>query len=168
MAQEGKKETRQITPFFHLLFELWLFVIFIFVFEKCQNSFSWPSPPFGPFWSVKYLNFGSESYEISILSRSIQETYTLRKVKNQVLLFQSTWEPNLSDLMVYNKAFKELMFNVCSRDAFKIIKSSNLLRLIILCWMKLELGLSLWSGVFFREYFFLEPDEIYYARDGHF
>ena len=157
-----------MTPFFSSNFWALTVCDIHFCIWKMSKFIFMALPPFGPFWSVKYLNFGSQSYEISILSRSIQETYTLRKVKNQVLLFQSTWEPNLSDLMVYNKAFKELMFNVCSRDAFKIIKSSNLLRLIILCWMKLELGLSLWSGVFFREYFFLEPDEIYYARDGHF
>ena len=36
--------------------------------------------PFGSFWSAKYLNFGSKSCENRILSRSIQETYTLRKI----------------------------------------------------------------------------------------
>ena len=44
-------ETRQMTPFFHLLF-----LTFIFVFENSQNSFSC-DPTFGPFWPVKYLNF---------------------------------------------------------------------------------------------------------------
>ena len=43
--------------------------------------------PFGPFWSEKCLNFRGESCEISILLPSIQETHTMRKVKNQVLLF---------------------------------------------------------------------------------
>ena len=43
--------------------------------------------PFGPFWSTKYPNFGGESCEIRILSCSIQETYTLRKMKNQVHFF---------------------------------------------------------------------------------
>ena len=37
--------------------------------------------PVGPFWSAKYLNFGGENCEIRNLSRSIQETYTLRKMK---------------------------------------------------------------------------------------
>ena len=32
-------------------------LIFIFVFQKCQNSFS-ICPPFGRFWSTKYLDFG--------------------------------------------------------------------------------------------------------------
>ena len=35
--------------------------------------------PFGSSWSAKYLNFGSESCENRILSRLIQETYTMRK-----------------------------------------------------------------------------------------
>ena len=37
------------------------------------------SPPFSPFWLAKHLNFGGESCKIRILSRSIQETYTLGK-----------------------------------------------------------------------------------------
>ena len=72
-------------------------MIFIFLYENGQNSISW-APTFGSFWSVKYLNFRGESCEIRILSRSLQETYTLRKVKNQVSLFLLSWEPNLSDL----------------------------------------------------------------------
>ena len=52
-------ETRQITPFFHLFFPLNLFVTFIVVFENSQNSFLC-GPPFGSFWSVKYLNFGQK------------------------------------------------------------------------------------------------------------
>ena len=64
ITQKGKDKTRQMNPgFFHLLFELKLLVIFIFVFENCQNSFSW-GPPFGSFWSAKYQNFGGESCEI--------------------------------------------------------------------------------------------------------
>ena len=50
-------KTRQMTHFFHLLFPLELFVTFSFVFKNSQNSFSCVIP-FGPFWSVKYLNFG--------------------------------------------------------------------------------------------------------------
>ena len=48
---------RQMTPFFHLLFMLKLFVRFISKFEKTQNSFL----PFGPFWPVKYLHFWLEA-----------------------------------------------------------------------------------------------------------
>ena len=39
------------------------------------------TPPFGPFWSAKYLNL---SCEITILFCLTQKTYTLRKLKNQV------------------------------------------------------------------------------------
>ena len=48
-------ETRQMTPFFSSAFSS-LFVSFIFVFENNQNLFS-GGLPFGPFWSVKCLNF---------------------------------------------------------------------------------------------------------------
>ena len=48
-----------MTPFFHLLFPLWLFVTFIFAFETSQNSLSC-GPHFGRFWSVKYLSFGQK------------------------------------------------------------------------------------------------------------
>ena len=76
ITQEGKKETRQMTPFFFISFlNSKLFVIFIFVFENCQNSFSW-GPLFGSFWSGKYLIFGCESCKIRILSHLIQKTCT--------------------------------------------------------------------------------------------
>ena len=52
-------ETIQKIPVFNLLFTLQLFVTFIFIFENSQNSFSC-GPHFGPFWSVKYLNFGQK------------------------------------------------------------------------------------------------------------
>ena len=51
-------ETRQMTPFILSTFSA-LTVSFIFVFENSQNSFS-RGPPFGPFWSEKYLNFGQK------------------------------------------------------------------------------------------------------------
>ena len=67
-------KTRQIPFFFHLLFPLELFVTFIFVFGNSQNSFSC-GPPFGPFWSVKYLNFGRKlrirtTHDTSLESRN--------------------------------------------------------------------------------------------------
>ena len=108
---EGIKETRQTTPFFSSTFWVLTVCDIHFCIEKCQNSFSW-SPPFGPFWSAKYLNFGGEICEIRILSHSIQEVYTLRKVKNQVLLFQSSWIPNLSDLMVYWLRLNSIVFTI--------------------------------------------------------
>ena len=58
-TQEGKKETRQITPFFHLFFELNCLCYWFLYSKNWQNSFSWDSH-FGPFWSAKYLNFGGK------------------------------------------------------------------------------------------------------------
>ena len=74
-----------------------------FCIWKCQNSFSW-GPSFGIFWSAKYLKFGDESCEIRILSCSIHETYTLRKVKKQVLLsvelrIKFVWSHGLAGLL---------------------------------------------------------------------
>ena len=50
---EGNMEIRQMTSFFLSTFS------FIFLFENSQNSISC-GHPFGPFWSVKYLNFGQK------------------------------------------------------------------------------------------------------------
>ena len=81
-----------------------------FLTSVCDiNLFIWKLPKlifmgsscFRTFCSPKYLNFEGLDCEIRILSCFIQETYTLRKVQNQFLLFLSSWEPNLSDLMVY-------------------------------------------------------------------
>ena len=74
---------------------------------------------FRPFWSGKYLNFRVVNCEIRILSRLIQETYPLRKVKNQVLLFLSSWEPDLSDLMVYFCLFQNAILH---RVEAKVLK----------------------------------------------
>ena len=82
------------------------------LFRPLSSLFVFMGTPFGPFWSVKCLNFGGESCQIRIFSCSIQEIYILRKVKNQVLLFQSSREPNLSDLIyiyiyyIYFKGFQ--------------------------------------------------------------
>ena len=66
---------------------------------------------FCPFWSVKYLNFGSVSCEIRILSRSIQETYTLRKLKTRFYFF----------FRVENQIFLMSLFSfACSRMLFCI------------------------------------------------
>ena len=116
----------QMTLFFSSTF--WaLFVIFIFAFEKCQNLFSW-DPPFGPFWFVKYLNFEGESCEI-------QETYTLRKVKNQERtskeLSQSNWDRNLSDLMVYKNRYlgRFCDLSLFIEQRFQFIYEKNLIKL---------------------------------------
>ena len=58
ITQEGNISTRQTIPFFSSTFSS-MFLTFTFVFENSQNSFSC-GPLFGPFWSVKYLNFGQK------------------------------------------------------------------------------------------------------------
>ena len=96
ITQEGKKQIRKMTPFFSSFWALTICDIHFCIWELSKFIFMGLS--FHSFWSTKYLNFGGVSCEVRILSRSIQETYTLRKVKNQVLLFLSIWEPNLSNL----------------------------------------------------------------------
>ena len=48
-----------MTSFFSSTFSAATVCTFIFVFEKSQNLFSC-GPSFGPFWSIKYLNFGQK------------------------------------------------------------------------------------------------------------
>ena len=60
----GRKHKNQTNDpiFFNYFFHsstFQLFVTFTFVFKNSQNSFSC-GPPFSPFWSVKYLNFGKK------------------------------------------------------------------------------------------------------------
>ena len=81
-----KKEIRQMTPFFSCTFWalmtcdihfcIWKLLKFIFM-----GSLLWSIQK-----SAKYQNFHDESCQIRILSHSIQETYTLSKVKNQICL----------------------------------------------------------------------------------
>ena len=70
-----------MTPFFiYFLNSNCLRYSFLYLFENCQNSFSW-GPPFGPFWFGKYLNFGSKSCEIGILSRFDSRSILIKKSK---------------------------------------------------------------------------------------
>ena len=95
-----KKENQTDDPIFSFIF--WALTISNFHFCILKLAkFIFIGSSFRPFWSAKYLNFGGVTCRIRILSCSIQDTYTLRKVKNQLLLFLSSWVPNLSDLMVY-------------------------------------------------------------------
>ena len=59
-----------------------------FLHLKIARIYFHEGTPFNSFWSAKYLNFGVESCEIRILSRSIQETYTLRKVRISSKIFR--------------------------------------------------------------------------------
>ena len=99
VTQEGKKETRKWAHFFiyflssNCLWYSFLYLIIVktrfhgvphLVHSGLQNT-----------WILELKLWDKN------LSRSILETYTSRKVKNQSLLFLSSWELNLSDLMVY-------------------------------------------------------------------
>ena len=55
--QERNMETRQMTPFFIYFFRSQCLQRFFLVFQNSKNLFSC-GPPFDPFLSVKYLNFG--------------------------------------------------------------------------------------------------------------
>ena len=99
ITRERKKEIRQITLIVSSTFWV-LTVCDIHFYIWKLPKFIFMGSSFRPFWHAKYLNYECVSCEIRILSRLIQETYSLRKVKNQVLLFQSSWEPNLPDLMI--------------------------------------------------------------------
>ena len=118
ITQERKMEFRQMTVYFSSTF--WALTV-------CDTRFCiWKLPKFifmgssfRPFWSAKYLNFGGVSCEIRIFSCSIQKTYTLTKVKKQVFFFFSSWEPNLSDLMVYFRLFQNAILHSIEGKVFK-------------------------------------------------
>ena len=67
ITQEWDIKTRQMIPFFHLLFESFLFRKLIFAFEFSKFIFM-GSSPFGPVWAAKYLNFGGKNCEVRTLS----------------------------------------------------------------------------------------------------
>ena len=90
ITRERKKEIRQITLIVSSTFWV-LTVCDIHFYIWKLPKFIFMGSSFRPFWHAKYLNYGCVSCEIRILSRLIQEKYSLRKVKNQVLLFLSSW-----------------------------------------------------------------------------
>ena len=80
-------ETRQMTPFFsstvyavcNIHFYIW----------KSQNPFTF-GPPFGPFWSVKYLNFGQKS-PIQSTHHTFLESRHPENTKNPYYVLSSEW-----------------------------------------------------------------------------
>ena len=91
ITQERNMKTRLIILFFFIWFSSRNYLGISFLHLKL-SIFIFKGSSFGPFWSAKHLNLGGESCEVRTLSCSIQETYTLRKVKNQFLLFLSNLE----------------------------------------------------------------------------
>ena len=86
ITQEGNLKTRQMTSFFHLLF---LFVIFIFVFENIQNSFSCCAP-FDPFWFVKFQN-SQQKLPISTIHHIFIKSKHPEVAKNPCYVLSSKW-----------------------------------------------------------------------------
>ena len=82
IANEANMERRQIISFFHLLFLLYLFTVFLFALGISQNLFSC-GPNFDPFRSVKYLHSGQNlsiwtdhhTFVESRLSEAIKNPY---------------------------------------------------------------------------------------------
>ena len=95
-------KTRQMTPFFLSAFGA-LFRKLILTFKNCRYSFSW-GPPFGPFWSAKYLNLGGETCKIRILSHSIQETH-IEESKKRGFTFSI-------QLRIISKIFRVLSWSI--------------------------------------------------------
>ena len=78
-----------------------------------------------PLWSImvsEITEFWNWKFWDRIMSRSIQETHALRNVKNEVLLFLSSWEPNLSDLMIYVLFGQNFLFCICIYKCSKLLK----------------------------------------------
>ena len=100
ITQEKKNKTWQLTNFFFFFFSTFWTITFCdihFCILKMSKFISMGTP-FGPCWSAKHLTFGYETCEVEFCSvRFRNHTHK----KKYVLLFQSNWEPNLSDLMVY-------------------------------------------------------------------
>ena len=116
MTQEGNVKTRQMSPFFYLPFLFELFVTFIFVFEYSQNSFSY-GLLFGPFCSVKYLNFGKK-LPIRSNHHTLLESRQPEVTKNPYYVFSpegsqkkgiSSWtKASPVSLIFYRKNYKGL------------------------------------------------------------
>ena len=101
ITQEENIVTTQVISFFHLIFPIELFVTFIFVFEISRNSFSC-GPSFGPFWSVKYLNFG-QKLQIWTTHHTFLESRHPEVAKNSYYVLS----PEESQKMVSTHKFKK-------------------------------------------------------------
>ena len=131
-------ETRQMTPFFSSTFSS-LFVSFIFVFENNQNSFS-GGRPFGPFWSVKCLNFERKlpiwtTHHTFLESTHPEVTknsyYVLSPRRSQIPIF---WAPahGLSVVISTEKSLCFFLFKYCR----EIIGSSQPSMMELFCPIK--------------------------------
>ena len=82
-------ETRQMTPFFSSTFYALTVCNIHFIFEFSQNSFSC-GPLFGPFWSVKYFNFG-QKLPIQATHRTFVKSRHPEVTKNPCYVLPPEW-----------------------------------------------------------------------------
>ena len=88
ITQEGNMETRQVIPFFSSTFSA-LTVCNTFLYLKIVKiHFHVVPPPFGPFWSVKYLNFG-QKLPIRTSHHNFLESRHPEVTKNRNYVFSS-------------------------------------------------------------------------------
>ena len=99
ISQKGNKETRQMIPFFHLLFLPLLFVIFTSEFENIQNWFS--CSLFSP---VKYLNLWTSDQRLPIWTphHTFLESRHPEVTKNLYYVLSTAGAKYLLQSMYYN------------------------------------------------------------------
>ena len=104
--------------FFHIIFELKLFVIFIFVFQNCQSSFSRSPLRFilvckiPEFWRWKLWDQNFVPFNLGNIH--------MKKISETGFTFSIELRPNLSYLMVWNVIFvfsNFLIIGLCSSSA---------------------------------------------------
>ena len=129
-----------MTPFLSSLFS---------ALTVCDIHFSiWELPKLS-FYPAKYLNFGGVSFEIRTLFRSIQETYTFRKVKknrcyfffrteNQILLI--SWSTFSCSIMLFCIRLKLRFWN------FRLIFLRMQFPLVVTCFH--YFWLSVWVEIY--------------------
>ena len=99
-------------------------VTFIFVFENCQNSFSC-RPFFGPFWSVKYLDFG-QKLPIRTAHYTFLESRQAEVTKNPYYVLSPEGSQKRYQLMDYRGCLTRLL--ITSKQTFSDVCWANSLK----------------------------------------
>ena len=86
ITQEGEKKIRQILPFL-IYFLSSVCVTFNFVFENCQNSFSWGPTLVHSFWSTQYLNLEVKAVTLELCLVRFNKHTHRRKWKTKFYFF---------------------------------------------------------------------------------
>ena len=111
IIQEGKKETRQMTPFFSST----SWAVTVCDIHFCISKMSKFVFMGSPLWSILVCKI-HEFWKWKLWDQNfvpfVSGKIHIKESKYQVFLFQSSWEPNLSDLMVYTKVVALLTSSV--------------------------------------------------------